>query len=164
MIRYLNSKGFSLLEIMVAVAILATSFVVLLSSQGSSFNKSERAEDLSQATLLARMKMAELQIELEKDIAKNKFPDSDIKESGTFEDPFENFRWSYSLKKVEIPLSQSGGGDEQNVLVANEMKKMMDEISKRVREMRLTLTWGDKDKPLEEQPNMVLVTHIVKLN
>ncbi|MBX7147840.1 type II secretion system GspH family protein [bacterium] len=159
-----KQRGFSLLEIMVAVAILATSFVVLLSSQGGSFNKSERAQDLSEATLLARMKMAEIQIELEKDLAKNKFPETDKKESGIFEDPFENYRWDYSIKKVEIPVAEPTGEESQNAMIANELKTMMEEIGKRVREVRLHIVWGDKNDPPEKQPSMEIVTHIVKLN
>ncbi len=168
-----SHKGFSLLEIMIAVAILATSVVALLSAQGSSFLSSQRAERLTQATLLARKKMAEMEIEFQKDLDKNKFPEDDVEESGKFDEPFEAFRWSSSIKKVDIPVpdvpdtATSDSGEDntgsENVAVASYLKSVMDEMSKQVRQVKLTVYWGDPNLPLKEQPQMTLTTHWVRL-
>lgn len=156
-----GNKGFSLLEIMVAVAILATSMVVLMALQGSTLLASGRAERLSQATYLARQKMVETEIEIEEDLAKNKFPEQEVEKAGQFEEPFEDFRWKYTLKKVEIPVGDQEG--EGNPLIGGEIKKIMDQISKAVREVKITVFWGSKDLSEEEQPNIVVTTHVVKL-
>jgi len=133
-----NKKGFSLLEILIAVAIMATSFVALLTAQGSSFLASERADRLTQATFLARQKMAEIEMEIDKDISKNKFP-SDTDKDGTFDEPFDDFRWKYTIKKVEIPVIGGGESEDQNVMVGNYVKNLMDQLSKSVRSSTLLL-------------------------
>lgn len=156
-----KQNGFSLLEILIAVSILATSLVILLSAQGGSFLSSERAERLTEATLLARGKMVEIEIEFEKDLAKNKFPEEDLENSGEFEAPYEDYRWKYTVKKVEIPFVDAGKGE--NVLVESYSKNVMDLIAKSVREIQLRVFWGDKDRPEKDQPHLIVTTHWVKL-
>lgn len=153
--------GFTLLEILIAVGILSTALVVFVTAQGSAFLASERGEFLNQAVFLAREKMTEAEIKIEEDLAKNKFPD-DSENEGSFDEPFDEFRWKQTIKKVEIPmLGGEEGGD--NALVASYAKNVMDEISKAVREVKVTVLWGDKEKPEEEQEQLSLTTHVVKL-
>lgn len=156
-----NQKGFSLLEIMIAVAILATSVTVLLTAQGRAFLSSERSEELMMATFLARQKMVELEIEIDEDIGKNKFPESKVEKEGVFDEPNEGYRWAYVIDKVEIPVLDQG--DEQNALVKGYVAQVMDQISKSVREIKFTIYWGDADKPIDEQQQFTITTHLVKL-
>lgn len=158
-----NQKGFSLLEIMVAVTILSTSFVILIGSQSSSLRASQRAERITVATLLAQQKMSEYEITLEQDISRNKFPRDEKEESGKFDEPYEDYRWLWKIKKVEIPVLNAGGEEGQNPYVATYLKNVSDQISKSVRELELTIFWGDEDIPIEEQPNLVITSHIVDL-
>ena len=155
------NSGFTLLKIHIAVAILPASFTALLASQGSSFVSMERAERQTGATFLAAQKMAEIEMELEKDLSKSKFPE-DAEQEGAFDEPFDDFRWKYTLSKVEIPV-MSEGGEEQSALVGSYVKNITDQISKSVREIKLTFYWGDADRPIEEQPNLSVTTHIVNL-
>lgn len=161
MIRW-NNKGYSLLEIMVAVAILATAFTILLAGQSQSLLSSSKAEDLTTATFLARQKMAELEIEIHQDLERNKFPHNDVEKEGEFEEPYEDFRWRYTIKKVEIPVV-STGDESSNALVGSYMKNVMDQISKQIREIDLYVYWGDRDLPEEKQKQMRVTTHIVRL-
>lgn len=164
-LRKLNRKGFSLLEVLVAVAIMASAFTILLTGQGASFLASERGEMLTMATNLARQKMTELEMEIEADLAKNKFPSEDEEKNGSFDEPFENFRWVTTVKKVEIPLAQGAGEgeEEQGGMIGSYMQTVMEQISESVRELQVQIFWGDKDTPIEDQPKMVLTTHTVKL-
>lgn len=158
-----NQKGFSLLEIMVAVTILATSFVILIGSQSSSLRASQRAERLTTATLLAQQKMAEYEIQLQQDIDRRKFPRDEKEETGTFDEPFEDYRWLWKIKKVELPVLNAGGEEGGNPYIATYLKNVSQQISKSVRELELTIFWGDEEVPQEEQPNIVITTHIVDL-
>lgn len=56
-----SSRGFSLLEIMVAVAILGLALTVILSAQAGLYSSGNYARNVSQATGLARCKMTELE-------------------------------------------------------------------------------------------------------
>lgn len=156
-------RGFTLLEIMIALVILAGSILALLSAQGGSFMASERAERLTTATFLARQKMSEMQMETEKDLARNKFPQDDTEEKGDFDEPFDDYRWKYTVTKVEIPLQEAESEEGANAIVLSYVRSIMEQISEGVREIKLTVFWGDKDLPEEEQQSLGLVTHIVKL-
>jgi len=57
----MNKRGFTLLEVMVAVAILALLLTAIFSSEAVAIRMGHRARRLSQATLLARCKMAEIE-------------------------------------------------------------------------------------------------------
>ena len=54
-------RGFTLLEVMVALAILATSLLALSDVVGGALRNHVRARDLELAALLARGKMAEVE-------------------------------------------------------------------------------------------------------
>ena len=55
-----NDKGFTLLEVMIAFAILSLSLIVLLSLRNSSIRVVENSDRITTATLLAKAKMEEL--------------------------------------------------------------------------------------------------------
>lgn len=162
-------SGFTLLEILIAVAILSGAFLALLSGQGSGFLASERAERLNLATNLARQKMAEMEMKVQTDMDKGKFPEED-EQAGIFEEPFDDYRWKYNLRKVEIPVvdpSQGEGGDsggaDESIGVGGYLETVMKQISEAVREIQLTVAWGDKEKPEKEQPHLTITTHVVKM-
>ncbi|MEM6734211.1 MAG: prepilin-type N-terminal cleavage/methylation domain-containing protein, partial [Myxococcota bacterium] len=54
-------RGFTLLEVMIALLILAVSLAVLLQAQAGSLANSSRARDMTVATLLARSKMIDIE-------------------------------------------------------------------------------------------------------
>lgn len=148
-------KGFTLLEVMVAVAILAISMTVLLTFSGNSLIASGRAERMTIATMLARQKMAEIELELEKAIGRNEFPD-ERSEDGKFDEPFEGYGWKMDIRRVELPapVAEEGGGIQE--IVGRQLTR---EISKTVRELKLTVTWEEGG----EEQSFDVVTHIVKL-
>lgn len=105
-------RGFTLLEVLVAVAILGLGMTVLLSSQAGLFSSSQRAQNLSIATGLARCKLSEVEVELDK----KGFSLVDQNEEGACcEDESESrFQCTWKIEKVELPqpkdLSASGDG------------------------------------------------------
>src|SRR5262249_2587833 len=104
-----SASGFTLLEVMIAICILALSVVSLTISQTNSIRASGRAENIQTASTLARQKMTEKKIELQKDIDKESFQDEKANDQGDFEKPFDNYRWEFRVRKVEIPLVDVGG-------------------------------------------------------
>ncbi len=59
-----GARGFTLLEVLVAIAILGLGLTVILSSQAGLFSSAKRGQHLTVATSLLRCKMSEVELEL----------------------------------------------------------------------------------------------------
>lgn len=95
-------RGFTLLEVLVALALLATALTALSDLIGGALRNHAYARDLSVATLLARGKMAELEQKYEDE----GFKDSDQEEAGDFaREGAPTFKWRAVLVKPDPQLS-----------------------------------------------------------
>ena len=81
-------SGFTLLEVMVALLIIATSFVTLLHTRNQSVNAADYAKRATVATLLAAERMS--------DIEHGDFPDTG-EDSSNFGDDYPEYRWKTSV-------------------------------------------------------------------
>jgi prepilin-type N-terminal cleavage/methylation domain-containing protein len=96
------AKGFSLIEVLVALIILAVSLSVLLTSQSSSMGAASKARDITTGTLLARSKM----IDIERRLIDEGFTSGTVEDDGDFrEEGFEKVKWKYKVTEVEMDLS-----------------------------------------------------------
>ena len=87
-----HKKGFTLLEVMIAVAILSISLVALFGSQSRSLSLATEAHFNNIAPMLASLKLAEVQsriIPLENN-------------EGDFEDDFSNFSWTLDVSDAAL--------------------------------------------------------------
>ncbi len=100
--RHRSDAGFTLIEVLIAVLILAMSLSVLLTSQSASMAAASRSREITTATLLARAKM----IDIEKRLVDEGFTAGDLEEEGDFgEEGNENVKWKYKVSEVELDLS-----------------------------------------------------------
>ena len=155
-----NKTAFTLIEILVAIGILAGAIASLMPLINVSAMLSVEDERMLQAVTLANNKITEIERDIEADIKRGKFPD-EISQAGLFDPPFDDFKWEYSLQKVEIPVTGSESEGE-NVVFANVLKIISKEMSKAVREVKVTVTWGDREEDKEEQ-TYTLTTHVVNI-
>jgi len=96
-----KGNGFTLLEVMVALAILAAALLGVTQLASAALRNHERAVRLEIATLLARGKLAALQDTYQKD----GFKDFDQEDEGTFEDEgHPEIRWRAEARKPRIEL------------------------------------------------------------
>jgi general secretion pathway protein I len=153
-----RSKGFTLLEVMIAMAILAVSLLVILDFQSTAVIISGRSQSVSVATSLARHQMAQLILQIEAEMTKGSLSD-DMSEEGDFSDlGFPDYRWEMEIRKVEIPappMPEESGGE----IVTKIIESITDQISRATREMKLTVFW----KELEDEQSIDVTTHIVSL-
>lgn len=105
----LASSGFTLLEVMIAVAILGLGLTVILTAQTGLFSSSKRAAIMSQAVGLARCKMSEI----EEELLREGFQLTGEDEEGPCcEDEESELRCKWSIIPVVLPdLSQAGSAD-----------------------------------------------------
>jgi general secretion pathway protein I len=93
-------SGFTLLEVMIAIAILSITLVTLLSIVTSNIRATHHAKLTTMATFLARGKM----IDVEDQVLENGFSNSDETGEGTFkEQGHPEFRWDWIIERVELP-------------------------------------------------------------
>lgn len=108
-----RERGFTLLEVVVALGILAVSLGVLLEAQVSSLASAGRARDLTVASLLARAKM----VDIEQRLFDEGFTLGDTEDEGDFTDEgHPEIKWKYKVMEVEIDLGELGGssgGEEE---------------------------------------------------
>lgn len=149
-----HDRGFTLIEVMLALGIMAMSFAALLQLSGTAMRTSTRAETITVGTMLARQKMAELMIKLEKDALEGKFPGTDEESGSDFDAPFETYKWQAKIRKVEIPVPPQEKQDTQAQLTQMIAKQIGDAL----REVKLTVSWGEPD----EKQEVVVTTHVVK--
>lgn len=154
-------RGMTLLEVLIALAIFAASITTLLSATGAQLFAVSDDEKLTQAVLLARSKMSEIETEIDAGIAKNKFPD-EAEKTGHFDDPFGDYNWVYAIRKVELPAMP--GGENVSGFAQRFVKSLMDDISKKLREVKLTIWWGGETIESEETQKIEVVTHVVNYN
>ncbi|MGC4113960.1 MAG: prepilin-type N-terminal cleavage/methylation domain-containing protein [Myxococcales bacterium] len=83
-------RGFTLLEVMIALAILAVSLVAIAGINASAIDMHAYSKRLTVATLLARSKMSDLETKL----MSEDLPADDSAEEGTFEeDGYPEYKW-----------------------------------------------------------------------
>jgi len=87
--------GFTLLEIMVAISIIAIVLIAVFKMHSQTINLNLATRFYSTAPLLAQNKIAELETTSLND---------QIAESGNFGDDFPNYSWSVSMDNIESEI------------------------------------------------------------
>ena len=106
-----DRRGFTLLEVMIAMAILAISLVAVFRSQSQSVSMAGETRFLTTASLLAQSKMAEVESMKPQDLSNN---------NGIFGEDFPDYLWRIEindtafqyLKKIDVIVTNS-------IMVAN---------------------------------------------
>ena len=108
-----SQNGFTLLEVLVAIAILGLGLTVILGSQVGLFTNASRGQHLTVATNLARCKMGEIEVKL----LKMGYQLTDETDDGPCcaddDEGSEGYRCSWKVERVtlpELPLSGSDAG------------------------------------------------------
>ena len=103
-----HHRAFTLLEVLVAIAILGLGLTVILSSQAGLFSSASRGEHLTVAGNLLRCKMSEVELE----IAQKGFSLTDENDEGACcDDESEGFSCAWKIERVELPPLPESSGD-----------------------------------------------------
>src|SRR5215475_13945254 len=95
---HIRTAGFTLLEVLIAVAIVAIALVTFMGLHLRSLDATIRAQDLTTAVLLAQAKMATM----------GEFPDTG-EEKGQFEGPeLARFQWATAVTEHTLDAAASG--------------------------------------------------------
>lgn len=100
--RYLvaNHRAFTLLEVMIAISIIAVALVTLLGSQSRSLSHATEAQFNVMAPMLAALKLAEVQ---------RKVVDAENSE-GDFEEDFPGYSWKMAIEEAAFDKTKALAG------------------------------------------------------
>ncbi len=115
--KVLNRKveGFTLLEVMVAMSIIAIAMTAVLSLQSQSISLASEAKFSTTAALLAQNKMAETEWGNRLDLSSD---------SGDFEEDFPGYTWQVKVEDVSMDLPEN--------------------VSNHLKEMTVIISWGEE--------------------
>ncbi|MFU8804936.1 MAG: type IV pilus modification PilV family protein [Bradymonadaceae bacterium] len=168
-----KSSGYTLIEVLIALAILASALTILMGTMANSGQQAHFAADLTVASLLARSKMTDLEYE----IMEEGFSTSDRSLRGNFSaEGYPDITWEALIEPIEIPpdaqeafLGQVnaqlfGGADAQagalqgNVAFSSmlpmlmaQLPQMINQIGDKVRRITLVVyfEFAGRQHPLE---------------
>jgi general secretion pathway protein I len=122
-IPLVNTKGFTLLEIMVSIGVLALVMVTLFRLQSSTITLAGLGKFNSSAPFLARRQLAALELEL----------GDPVDLSGDFGDDFQGYEWSCSIEDAEF--------EEPAIISGHSMENF--------KKINLKITGPNKDRTYE---------------
>lgn len=183
-----SRRGFSLLEVMIALAILVTCVVILVESQSSSAMMTREAQQIVTGTNLAQEKLSEVTFVIEQE----GFTDQDHCEEGDFSDfgdetmnleygdALDAYQFSWCILEIDVGLagdilgmaqSLGGGGEGGDAGGAGAAMggmglsalgfgpEMIGEmLSNYVRGVRVVVWWGEDEKISEDRGDQVVIT------
>ena len=102
-----RQSGFTLLEVLVAIAILGLGLTAILSAQTGLFASSAYAERISMSTSMVRCRLSEIELKLNKE----GFPLLDMKDEGNCcgDEPISGYKCKWKIEKVELPIPPTAG-------------------------------------------------------
>lgn len=171
-------SGFTVLECMIALLLIATALIIVAESQGFATDGLLRAARLNTASMLARDIMTELEMRM----AKEGFGEIEVHERGDFSDEryandFEGYRWEYEVETVEFEmpnlssllgmaeegsdaLGAAGGGNELAQLdsMGIDLSMFGEMMGNYLREARVRICWEDGPDGGQQTEDCIEVT------
>ncbi len=140
-----SRAGFTLLEVMIAVGILAIGIGSILVAENNSLDIMVRAKRMTTVAMLAKNAI----IEAEREIEGKSFTEVKEEESGQFKSPFQEYRWERKINEVKFPeimndkqekKDEVSKVDENTIRV---IKIATNYLNKATREITVTIKWTE---------------------
>lgn len=149
-----STSGFTLIEVMIAVGILAIGIGAILVAENNSLDVTYRAKRMTTVAMLAKNAL----IQAERDISGKSFTEVKTEEGGQFDAPFQEYAWERKVKEIVFPniLDQSKEKKDEISKVDEATMRVVKiattYLSKATREITVTIKWTEKK---EEQKFVV---------
>lgn len=163
----MKRRGFTLLELMIAIFILAMAMTILLGTESTSMHMMGYANDTSIVTMLTRSKMQDIEYEVSRVIADEGVQEDYAEElHGDFsEEGYDDIYWDAKIQSIELSDDAAntfvesvtnqiyGTGDEGGTLSGNTtvtqflpmmvsfLPTIINQLGQRVRKITLTTSW-----------------------
>ena len=133
-------RGFTLIEVLVAMMILAGAMLALSQAWNGSIFTFKKSQNINTIVSLLKKKTTELDIKY-KTLSFTEIPEA---EAGDFGTDYPDFSWKSETKKLEFPdlsdmlVSKEGGANEMMLTI---IKQMTEYFSKSTKELRVSIVW-----------------------
>ncbi len=138
-----TQKGFTLIEVLVAVVIMVGGIVVMANAWSGNFLRVRNSRINNTAAALLERKMTEIEV-MYHDKSIDEIKESD---AGDFGSMFPGYTWEMASKEFEMPdmsgslIAREGGADEMLLLI---VKTTTEFIKKSVKEVSVTVAFKPK--------------------
>jgi prepilin-type N-terminal cleavage/methylation domain-containing protein len=150
-----SNQGFTLIEVMIAIGILAIGVGAILVAENNSLDVTLRAKRMTTVAMLAKNSL----IEAEREMEGKPFSEIKTESSGTYDAPYADYRWERKIKEITFPnmldptsgsgdptaaAKDSGGVQVVDQGVEKVIKIATQYLSKSSREISITVLWTEK--------------------
>lgn len=153
-----NPKGFTLLEVLLAMMVIASGLFILTNAWSGTYNRLRKTQVQVQMASLLERKVAELEREY-----KGKSLDSIPEEKeDDFGSDVPNYSWSMKSRKLEIPdltsslTSKAGGANEDMLRI---MKLFTEHLSKSIKEVKVSVIFKEKKKNITADVTFYMIDY-----
>ncbi len=152
-----RSQGFTLIEVMIALLILAASLTVLNTSSSSSIASVQKAGALETIAQLLQQKASEYELTYKG----KKFEELKESEAGDFGSDYPEYRWAVQVEDFPAPnlagMAQQEEG--QNEMLLTILNKFSEHLQKAAKEVKVTVFWKPGEKEQEYSVTFLLVDY-----
>ncbi|MCB0414315.1 MAG: type II secretion system protein [Bdellovibrionales bacterium] len=137
------NKGFTLIEVMLAVAIIAGVAVTLTIAWNNNFSRHRKAKMNNIAAILLQQKITEYELKF-KGEKLERIPEE---ESGDFGEEYPQYRWQFKSQDFEMPdlkpllVTEDGSADETVLTIVGQMQEY---FNKSIKEAEVTVIFKNK--------------------
>lgn len=155
-----KNSGFTLLETLLAIAIVSTALILMSQSWAGSFQRIRKTQVNFEVASLLERKMTEIELEYRG----KKLEEIPEEKSEDFGDEYPQYSWSMKSKALEMPdisasmSSQDGGVDQMTQSV---VKQLTEGLSKMVKEVTLTVTYKPQNVKNAKPQDFSVTTYFV---
>lgn len=160
-----SHRGFSLLEVVLAITLMASALILLTSSWGTSFSRLQKTKKQNEIALLLERKMIEVELEF-RDKPLSELPE----ERGPEEiKGYPDYTWKLTTREFQMPdltAAMRQGDENPDPMMEQLVKKMGEYFGKAVKEVKVSIIIkAEKNRPQQEHSIATyFVDHTAELN
>lgn len=153
-----NQKGFTLIEVVLALVVMASGLFILTNSWSGTYNRLRKTQTQVQIASLLERKVTEIEREY-KNKSLDSIPDEKEDDFGT---EIPEFSWKMKSKKFQMPdlsvilAAQPGAIDPTTISLA---KTYTEFINKSVKEVNISVTYKGTKKPLVASVTIYMIDY-----